>query len=156
MRMVIHHYRLNLTTKVGPNNILMDAFGNIPDKLEWIDADTNGVPFSISQVYSPMDILRLFLQMGRVNFTIIYSLFDRYGNPTNNAWVWVNTSVPGEENKFVSNNLGQVSLQYGPRSSIGANKYHCKSSFKQHLVTTSQNVAIYEYWGGDYITHGKS
>src|SRR5665647_2570629 len=34
---------VKLTSKIGPNNILMDAFGSIPDKLEWIDADTNGI-----------------------------------------------------------------------------------------------------------------
>ncbi len=34
-------------------------------------------------------------------------------------WVWVNTSVPGEENKFQSNNNGQITITYGPKSSVG-------------------------------------
>ncbi|MFY9799898.1 MAG: invasin domain 3-containing protein [Methanoregula sp.] len=129
-----------LTTKVGPNNILMDAFGNIPDRLEWIDADTNGVPFWITQVYSPMGYPPTIPADGTSFFTIKYTLFDKYGNPTNNQYIWVNTSVPGEETKFVSNNLGQVSLQYGPRSSIGVINITATAISNSTYVITSQNV----------------
>ena len=52
-------------------------------------------------------------------FTILYTLIDVYGNPTNGQWIWVNTSVGGEDRQFQSNNLGQITVQYGPRSSIG-------------------------------------
>ena len=44
---------VKLTTKIGPNNILMDTFGSIPDKLEWIVADNTGIPFVMNQVFSP-------------------------------------------------------------------------------------------------------
>jgi hypothetical protein len=131
---------VTLTTKVGPNNILMDAFGNIPDRLEWIDADTNGVPFWITQVYSPMGYPPTIPADGTSFFTIKYTLFDKYGNPTNNQYIWVNTSVPGEETKFVSNNLGQVVLQYGPRSSIGVINITATAISNSTYVTTSQNV----------------
>jgi hypothetical protein len=110
---------VTLTTRIGPNNILMDAYGSIPDKLVWIDADTNGVPFSITQSYTPSGSPPTLPADGTSFFTIIYTLYDKYGNPTNQQSVWVNTSVVGEETKFLSNNLGQVVVQYGPRSSIG-------------------------------------
>ncbi len=110
---------VKLTTKVGPNNILMDAFGNIPDKLEWINADTNGIPFSITQEYIPTGSPPALPADSSSKFTIIYSLRDRYGNPAGLQWVWVNTSVPGEENKFQSNNNGQITITYGPKSSVG-------------------------------------
>jgi hypothetical protein len=97
----------------------MDAFGSIPDKLEWINADTTGIPCSISQVYSPSGSPPSVPADGTSKFTIIYSLLDRYGNPSNMQWVWVNTSITGEEQKFKSNNLGQIAITYGPKSSIG-------------------------------------
>jgi len=110
---------VKLTTKVGPNNILMDAFGSIPDKLEWINADTNGIPFSMVQFCSPSGSPPTLPADGVKYFTITYVLYDKYGNPANGQWIWVNTSVSGEEQQFQSNNLGQISVQYGPRSSIG-------------------------------------
>ena len=130
---------VTLTTKIGPNNILMDAFGNIPDRLEWIDADTNGVPFWISQEFTPFGYPPTVPADGTRFFTIKYTLFDKYGNPTNNQYIWVNTSVPGEENKFASNNLGQVVLQYGPRSSIGVINI-IATAVSNTTVTSSQTV----------------
>ncbi len=110
---------VRLTTKFGPNNILIDSFGGIPDKLEWINANNNGVPFSMNQVIIPSGSPPTIPADGVRFFTIFYTLYDKYGNPTNSQWIWVNTSVPGEERQFQSNNLGQIQVQYGPRSSIG-------------------------------------
>ena len=130
---------IKLTSRTGPNNILMDSFGSIPDKLEWIDADTNGIPFSMDQVYSPAGSPPTLPADGVRYFTIIYTLFDKYGNPTKGQWIWVNTSVAGEERKFQSNNLGQVSVQYGPRSSIGAINITA-TTLSNNTVTLSQTV----------------
>jgi len=110
---------IKLTTKTGPNNVLMDAFGSIPDKLEWIEADTNGMPFSINQAFSPSGSPPTLPADGTGKFTIVYTLLDRYDNPVNLQWVWVNTSIPGEAQQFKTNALGQISISYGPHSSIG-------------------------------------
>ena len=131
---------ITLTSKVGPNNILMDEFGSIPDKLEWIDADTNGVPFWITQEYSPIGYPPTLPADGTSYFTIKYTLYDKFGNPTNNQYIWVNTSVSGEEKKFRSNNLGQVLLQYGPRSSIGVINITTTAISNSTYVTSSQTV----------------
>ena len=111
---------IRLTTKVGPNNILMDDFGSIPDKLEWINADTTGIPFSISQEYIPSGSPPSLPADGTGKFTIRYFLLDRFGNPSSQQSIWVNTSIPGEEHQFKSNNLGQISVTYGPKSSVGS------------------------------------
>ena len=130
---------VTLTTKIGPNNILMDAFGSIPDKLEWINADTNGIPFSISQAFSPSGSPPSLPADGTSKFTIIYTLLDRYDNPTNLQWVWVNTSVAGEEHQFKTNALGQISITYGPRVSIGT-IYITATAVGNNSVTISQDV----------------
>jgi hypothetical protein len=130
---------VRLTQKTGPNMILMDAFGSIPDKLEWIDADTNGVPFFITQAFSPMGYPPALPADGTSFFEIKYTLFDKFGNPTNNQYLWITTSVPGEEKKFLSNNLGQVVVQYGPRSSIGVINITA-TAVSNSTVTISQEV----------------
>jgi hypothetical protein len=130
---------VRLTTKVGPNNILMDTIGSIPDKLEWIDADTTGIPFSITQEYTPSGSPPALPADGTSKFTILYSLLDRFGNPSNQQWVWVNTSVAGEEQKFQSNNLGRIWVTYGPRSSIGIINITAKT-VSNTTVTISQEV----------------
>jgi hypothetical protein len=130
---------VRLTTKVGPNNILMNAFGSIPDKLEWINADTTGIPFSITQVYSPSGNLPALPADGTSKFTIIYSLLDRYGNPSSKQLVWVNTTIAGEDQQFESNNLGQISISYGPKVSVGTVNITAKA-VSNSTVTTSQLV----------------
>jgi hypothetical protein len=110
---------VKLTSKIGDNNIAMDAYQSIPNQLAWISAEAKGKPFSITQVYSPSGSPPSLPADGVKYFTIIYNLFDEYGNPTNKQFIWVNTSISGEEKQFLSNNMGQVTVQYGPRSSIG-------------------------------------
>ena len=110
---------VKLTSRIGDNNIAMDGYQSIPNQLQWISAEAQGKPFSMTQVYSPSGSPPTLPADGVKYFTIIYNLFDEYGNPTNKQFIWVNTSITGEEKQFLSNNLGQVTVQYGPRSSIG-------------------------------------
>jgi hypothetical protein len=111
---------VKLTSKIGDNNIAMDAYQSIPNQLEWISAEAMGKPFSMIQVYSPSGSPPTLPADGVSYFTVIYNLYDEYGNPTNKQFIWVNTSVFGEEQKqYLSNNMGQVTIQYGPRSTIG-------------------------------------
>ncbi len=131
--------KVKLTSKIGPNTILMDTIGSIPDKLEWIDADNTGIPFSMDQGFSPSGSPPAIPADGESYFTIVYTLYDKYGNPTNGQSVWVNTSIPGEESQFQSNNLGQVTVQYGPRSSIGVIQITV-TSVVNNTVTLSQTV----------------
>jgi hypothetical protein len=111
---------VKLTSKIGDNNIAMDAYQSIPNQLAWISAEAKGKPFSMTQGYSPSGSPPTLPADGIQYFTIIYNLFDEFGNPTNKQFIWVNTSVIGEEKKqYLSNNMGQVTVQYGPRTSIG-------------------------------------
>ena len=110
---------VKLTSKIGDNNIAMDAYESIPNQLAWISAEAIGKPFSMTQVYSPSGSPPTLPADGVKYFTIIYNLYDEYGNPTNKQFIWVNTSIPGEERQFLSNTVGQVTVQYGPRTSIG-------------------------------------
>jgi len=130
---------VKLTSRVGNNNIVMDGYESVPNQLEWITADNTGIPFSMDQVCSPSGSPPMLPADGVRYFTITYILYDKYGNPTNGQWIWVNTSVPGEERKFQSNDMGQILVQYGPRSSIGMINITA-TTISNNTVTLRQTV----------------
>ena len=131
---------VRLTSRIGDNNILMDQYQSIANKLEWITADTNGVPFSITQVVYPSGSPPTLPADGESVFIIVYTLFDVYGNPTNGQTIWVNTSVNGEEQQFKSNSLGEVMYSYGPRSTIGEIYITATSVANSTVMSTPQMV----------------
>jgi len=76
---------------------------------------------------------------GTSTFTIMYSLFDSFGNPASQQLVWVNTSIPSEEHQYTSNSLGQIAITYGPKSSVGVVTITA-TSVTNSSVTISQEV----------------
>jgi len=130
---------VRLTQRIGDNNIAMDGYESIPNRLEWITAEAKGEPVSITAVVSPSGSPPTLPADGTSFFTIIYTLVDKYGNPTNGQSIWVNTSVSGEEKMFSSNVLGQVTVKYGPRSTIG-DIVITATSFLKPEVNTTLNV----------------
>ena len=140
---------VKLTTKVGPNNILMDSFGSIPDKLRWINADTNGIPFSIAQEYIPTGTPPALPADSSSKFTIIYSLLDRYGNPAGRAMGL---------GKYFHNGRGKqvpVKQQWTdyhhvwPKSIHWCHYYYCNSTHEQHNPH-QQDSGIYQYSSHQY------
>jgi hypothetical protein len=107
---------LRLTSKMGPNYILMDHFGSIPDTLEWVEAEATDMPYSMTGSISDGGIL----PVGNKAFTLDYVLYDVYGNPVKNSSVWVNSSEfgPNEQKLLTSNSLGQIRLTYGPKANV--------------------------------------
>jgi hypothetical protein len=142
---------VKLTSHIGDNNIAMDAYQSIPNQLEWISAEAIGKPFSMTQVYSPSGSPPTLPADGVRYFTIIYNLFDEYGNPTNKQFIWVNTSIPGEEKQFLSNNMGQVTVQYGPRSTIGEIDITA-TAVANSTVTTGPQRVIFKNTGAAIIS----
>ena len=109
--------KVRLTSGAGPNVVTLDPLEDIPVTTRYITA-LSSEPVSIQQVFNP-DSPSQIPANGVDKFTILYSLFDKYGNPANQQWVWVNTSVPGEEQQFKADNLGQIAITYGPRVTVG-------------------------------------
>jgi len=90
-------------TKPGWHYILMDPMDSIPEQIKMFTTVANGVPFSMTQSFSPDGVpYATVLADGTSQFTFYYNLYDKYGNPTQNQWIWINTSVPG---KKISANL---------------------------------------------------
>ena len=110
---------VRLTTKIGPNNILMGAYGSIPDKFEWIVAEATDPPLSPSSITGVISNGGI-LPVGTQPFIIDYFIYDVYGNTLGNSPVWINTSEvgSGEQQLYTSNSLGQIRVTYGPKATV--------------------------------------
>ncbi|MDO9549741.1 MAG: VWA domain-containing protein, partial [Methanoregula sp.] len=112
--------RITPATKPGWHYILMDSMGSIPEQMKLFNTVANGIPFSMTQSFSPEGTpYATVLADGTSKFTFYYTLYDKYANPTRNQPVWINTSVAGEENLRTSLDNGQVWSTYGPKSFTG-------------------------------------
>jgi len=105
---------VNLTSKIGNNYILMDQFGSISEKVEWIVVEATGKPYSMTGTISDGGIL----PVDTTPFIIDYFLYDVFGNPVRNQSIWVNTTL-NEHKTYTTNSLGQVRLYYGPMFTAG-------------------------------------
>jgi hypothetical protein len=126
---------VRLSSKIGSNYILMDQFGSIPDKFEWIVTGATGIPCSMTGSISDGGIL----PVGTTPFILDYVLYDIYGNPVRNRSIWVNTSLPNEQQLYTSNSLGQIRLSYGPK--ITVNNITINAISLDNHTVTNQLVA---------------
>jgi hypothetical protein len=67
---------LRLTSKMGPNYILMDHFGSIPDTLEWVEAEATDMPYSMTGSISDGGIL----PVGNKAFTLDFVTYGPKAN----------------------------------------------------------------------------
>jgi len=105
---------VKLSSKIGSNYILLDQFGSVQDQFEWIVTEATGIPYSMTGSISDGGILPVATKA----FTIDYFLYDTYGNPVKNRSIWVNTTLPDEQELYTSNSLGQIRLSYGPKITV--------------------------------------
>jgi hypothetical protein len=110
--------QVKLTSGAGENSVTMDQFELILPPSPRIITAVSSEVFDMEQKFNP-DSPPQVPADGASKFTIIYTLFDKFRNPASQQEVWVNTSVAGEEKKFKTDNLGQISITYGPRVTIG-------------------------------------
>ena len=135
---------VNLTSKPGYNAIMVDRDASMVDQYRTIEAVANGIPYSITASYSPMNggIPRIEASNDPTKFfTIYYTLFDYYGNPTQDQALLINTtfsdgtSDPSMLRTSAWN--GQVWREYGPKNIAG--EYTMVATAVNHdTVTTSQ------------------
>jgi len=107
---------ISLTAKVdtiaGENNIWMEHIESIPDQYPFIVGISQGVPFRITTEVSP-GVLYVPVDGSSV-FYLKYTIYDKFGNPTGNRSIWINTTI-GETYFLRSNSLGEVQATYGPK-----------------------------------------
>jgi hypothetical protein len=126
--------KIKLTSKIGTNNILLDYFGSIPEKIETITAIATDVPYSMTGSISHGGSVPA---NGIAYFTLDYFLFDKYGNPLGNRTIWVNTTLSNEQQIYTSNALGQIRINYGPKTAVWNNIPITAISIDNHTVTNT-------------------
>jgi hypothetical protein len=109
---------VHLSSGAGPNSVTMEPFEEITTPVPRIITSISTEPFYIEQNFNP-DFPPQVPADNEKKFSIIYTVLDKFRNPASQQWVWVNTSVAGEETLFKSDTLGHISISYGPRSTIG-------------------------------------
>lgn len=124
---------VHLATKEGANSILIEKFGSIPNSFKWIyatatssavamtlDLWAEGNPecgFDETAIACPLttEPYPYVKADGDQVFTLKYTLYDKYNNPAGDQYIWINTTISGEERRYKTNGLGQVWITYGPR-----------------------------------------
>ena len=74
--------------------------------------------------------------------SILYTLYDKYGNPTVGQNISVYSSVGDSYPNLTTNGFGQVGLTYGPQG-IAQNITLYATATANSSVTSSENVTFY-------------
>ncbi|MCX6681556.1 MAG: VWA domain-containing protein, partial [Methanoregula sp.] len=114
---------ISLTAKVdtvaGENNIWMEHIEKVPDQYPFIVGITQAPPYFIDSVVNPSGTPPAVPADTVAYFTIIYTLRDRFGNPSGNQTARIFTSDNESIGDIRSNSLGQIWVTYGPKSVSG-------------------------------------
>jgi hypothetical protein len=129
---------VKLSQGTGPNSVTMDTFEEIVTPVPRIITSQSIDVFAMDQMFIPDSPAQVPAD-GINKFSIQYTLSDKFGNPVSQQWVWVNTSIAGEEMQFKSDTNGHIMITYGPRITIGiinitATSVTNNSITRSHLV----------------------
>ncbi|HII98205.1 MAG TPA: VWA domain-containing protein [Methanoregula sp.] len=133
---------ISLTSRAGSNNILLDRFGSIPDKMRSIVAISNAVPHRMDAMIDPSGSPPTVIADGTSQFTLRYILYDEFDNPTVGQPLNFSTSEP----RFYPDQLtmanGDVWYTFGPKSFTGSYELTAKA-VNNPSVTNTMTVRFY-------------
>lgn len=99
-----------LTSKPGANNIHVYPFGSISHQWEWINAVTEGIPFSITAEFFPPGDPPT--QIVNEDIIITYTMVDKFGNPAGNQQITVTSDGLGGPWIYTTNYEGKAFATY--------------------------------------------
>ena len=130
-------------TTPGDNIVYMAPLDKIPSQYFTLVGISEGVPFKMVANITPLYVYA----NGDDQFTMTFTLYDSFGYPTRNRYLWVNTSLGEYDpyNPHKTNSNGQVILSYGPKTTaqtvlINATTVD-NASVKQTLSATFVNTS---------------
>jgi len=142
---------ITLTAKVdtipGENNIYIAAIESMPDPLyPFITGITQSTPFFITQVFSPTGDPPALPADGSSQFSIVYTLTDKFGNAAGYQTInIVESSASGNRSlgNYTTNDWGQIWPTYGRVSITGL--YNLTAvALANTSVWCSQTVQFYD------------
>ena len=130
----------------GENEILLYPFQNVGFPWgvpQFIYGINNGVPYSISETITPSTLTQPADNAPDHLFSITDTLYDKYGNPTENQGVFVQSNWAGDPTaNLTTNPFGQVVYTYGPHSASGY-VVLTATAISNTSVSTSKTVQFY-------------
>ncbi|MGA7628189.1 MAG: Ig-like domain-containing protein [Methanoregula sp.] len=133
-------------TKPGENEILLYPFGNVGYPWgvpQFIYGLNDGQPYSVTESITPSNLIEPADNGPDHIFSVTTTLYDKYGNPTEDQEVQVQSNYAGDPIVNMSSNpFGQVFYTYGPHSASGyvILTATCPSNTS---VSTSETVQFY-------------
>ena len=133
-------------TVPGENEILLYPFGNVGKPWgvpQFIYGINNGIPYSIDMSVLPASLTQPADNGVDHVFTLNNTVYDKYGNPTENQGITVQSNWPGDPSATMrSNPYGQIMYTYGPHSASGY-VVLTATSVSNSSVTISKTVQFY-------------
>ncbi|NYT05920.1 MAG: hypothetical protein GKC04_06065 [Methanomicrobiales archaeon] len=123
---------LRADSLAGSNIILIDTVATISDRWITITGIGEVTPVSITTSVTPAS-LRTYAD-GSAYFLITYTLRDRFGNPSPGSTLSLQTSL-GEQKSLVTNQYGQITTQYGPKTTIGTITVTARSTLNPSVLS---------------------
>jgi len=128
------------------NQIELYTFQNVglPDGIfQYIWGINDGMPCSIVESISPSTLIEPADNQPDHEFSVIDTLYDKYGNPTQSQGVEVQSNYPWDPiENMTTNTYGQVIYTYGPHSGSGYVTLSA-TAISNTSTTTSQTVQFY-------------
>jgi len=138
--------RVVTDTAPGENEILLSKFGNVGVPWgvpQFIYGINNGIPYRMTQTISPSTLTEPADNLPAHHFTITDTLYDKYGNPTENQNVIIQSDWSGDSSgNMITNPYGQVIYTYGPHSASGYVKLTATAAANAS-VSTTQSVDFF-------------
>ncbi len=138
---------LSVITDTVPygNEIVLNTFQNVglPDGIQqYIWGIGDGTPCSIVETISPSTLIEPADNQPDHIFSVTDTLYDKYGNPTQNQGVEVQSNYGDPIENMTTNTYGQVIFTYGPHSGAGYVTL-TGTAISNTSTTTSQTVQFY-------------
>ncbi|WP_422185728.1 hypothetical protein, partial [Methanoregula sp.] len=133
-------------TMPGENMVLLYPFQNVGQPLgiyQFIYGINDGVPYSIAESITPSTLTQPADNNPLHVFAITDTLYDKYGNPTENQGIFVQSNWAGDPSaNLTTNPFGQVVYTYGPHSASGY-VVLTATAISNTSVSTSKTVQFY-------------
>jgi hypothetical protein len=101
-------------------------------------------PWSMNVLILPTT---LEVPIGGSQFTIVYTLYDRFGNPSPNSSLVLTTDLGGTQ-YYTTNLDGEVSIKYGPKGTVGSSTL---TAIAQENTSVMDLSVVWFVWPSDIM-----
>ena len=131
---------LRVSTLAGINSIQVYPVGSYLGDLITINGVSDSNPCYLTQVHPSPSSYPADGKDPDHKFTFYWTVLDKYGNPIENADLYITSSKPGEEVHLITSTDGMASTPYGPKDIAGIYTITAKPVIPG--TTTARNATL--------------